>query len=111
MTSAGRGRSTFSQPPCCVQDPSDGGHDLSAHTQDRSEIGARHAMGHAGHTQQGGRGGAMRKLTGKELAQVSGGKLTSYNPGGQPHGESQTTYTSGGNAPPGQNKDLPKGLQ
>jgi bacteriocin-like protein len=55
---------------------------------------------------------AMRELTEKELEQVSGGALTSENPGGQPHGASQITTTSGnGNAPPGQNKDLPPGLQ
>jgi bacteriocin-like protein len=57
-------------------------------------------------------GTAMRELTEKELEQVSGGALTSENPGGQSHGASQTTTTSGnGNAPPGQNKDLPPGLQ
>jgi bacteriocin-like protein len=56
--------------------------------------------------------GQMRVLTEAELEQVSGGKLQSANPGGQPHGASQTTTTSGsGNAPPGQNKDLPPGLQ
>jgi uncharacterized protein YjcR len=53
----------------------------------------------------------MRELTEKEVEQVSGGKLTRENPGGQPHGASQTTTNSGGNAPPGQNKDLPPGLQ
>ena len=54
----------------------------------------------------------LRELSEKELEHVSGGKLTSQNPGGQPHGASQTTTTSGnGNAPPGQNKDLPPGLQ
>ena len=53
----------------------------------------------------------MRKLTEKELKQVYGGKLTSANPGGQPHGASQTTTNSGGNEPPGQNKNLPPGLQ
>ena len=54
----------------------------------------------------------MRELSGKELEQVCGGKLQSANPGGQPHGESQITTTSGnGNAPQGQNKDLPPGLQ
>jgi bacteriocin-like protein len=53
----------------------------------------------------------LRELTEKELEQVSGGKLTSANPGGQPHGESQITTNSGGNKPPGQNKDLPPGLQ
>jgi bacteriocin-like protein len=56
--------------------------------------------------------GKMRKLTEAELEQVSGGALQSANPGDQPHGASQTTTTSGnGNAPPGQNKDLPPGLQ
>ena len=53
----------------------------------------------------------MRELTEKELEQVCGGKLTSENPGGQQHGASQTTTTSSGNAPPGQNKDLPPGLR
>ena len=54
----------------------------------------------------------MRELSEKEVDQVSGGKLESANPGGQPHGASQITTTSGnGNAPPGQNKDLPPGLQ
>jgi hypothetical protein len=53
----------------------------------------------------------LRELTEKEIEQVSGGKLTSANPGGQPHGESQITTNSGGNKPPGQNKDLPPGLQ
>jgi bacteriocin-like protein len=53
----------------------------------------------------------MRELTEKELDHVSGGALTSANPGGQSEGASQTTTTSGnGNAPPGQNKDLPPGL-
>jgi hypothetical protein len=52
-----------------------------------------------------------RELTEKEIEQVSGGKLTSANPGGQPHGASQITENSGGNKPPGQNKDLPPGLQ
>lgn len=53
----------------------------------------------------------LRELSKKELEQVCGGGLTSENPGGQPHGASQTTTTSGnGNAPPGQNKDLPPGL-
>jgi len=48
--------------------------------------------------------GKMRKLTEAELEQVSGGRLQSANPGGQPHGASQITTTSGnGNAPPGQN--------
>lgn len=56
--------------------------------------------------------GALRELSEKELEQVCGGKLTTENPGGQPHGASQMTTTSGnGNAPPGQNKDLPPGLQ
>jgi hypothetical protein len=53
----------------------------------------------------------MRELSGKELEQVCGGALTSANPGGQPQGASQTTTNSGGNEPPGQNKDLPPGLQ
>ena len=54
----------------------------------------------------------LRELSEKELEQVCGGALTSANPGGQPPGESQITTTSGnGNAPPGQNKDLPPGLQ
>jgi bacteriocin-like protein len=52
----------------------------------------------------------MRELSEKELDHVSGGALTSENPGGQPQGASQTTTNSGGNAPPGQNKDLPPGL-
>jgi bacteriocin-like protein len=54
----------------------------------------------------------LRELSEKELEHVSGGGLSSSNPGGQPHGASQTTTTSGnGNAPPGQNKNLPPGLQ
>jgi bacteriocin-like protein len=53
----------------------------------------------------------IRELTEKELEQVSGGKLTTENPGGQQHGASQITENSGGNKPPGQNKDLPPGLQ
>jgi len=54
----------------------------------------------------------LRELSEKEREQVCGGKLTTENPGGQPHGASQMTTTSGnGNAPPGQNKDLPPGLQ
>jgi bacteriocin-like protein len=53
----------------------------------------------------------LRELTEKELDQVNGGKLTSLNPGGQPKGASQITTNDGGNAPPGQNKDLPPGLQ
>jgi hypothetical protein len=53
----------------------------------------------------------MRELSGKELEQVCGGALTTANPGGQPQGASAETTTSGGNAPPGQNKDLPPGLQ
>ncbi len=54
----------------------------------------------------------LRELSEKELEQVHGAALTSANPGGQPHGASQMTTTSGnGNAPPGQNKDLPPGLQ
>ena len=55
--------------------------------------------------------GKMRNLTEAELEKVSGGKLESANPGGQPRGRSQTTRTPSGNAPPGQNKDLPPGLQ
>jgi bacteriocin-like protein len=51
------------------------------------------------------------ELTEDELEHVSGGKLSSANPGGQPHGASQITTNDGGNAPPGQNKDLPPGLQ
>ncbi len=54
----------------------------------------------------------MRELGEKELKQVSGGQgLTTENPGGQPRGRSQETTTPGGNAPPGQNKNLPPGLQ
>jgi bacteriocin-like protein len=54
----------------------------------------------------------LRELTETELEHVNGGGLSSANPGGQPHGASQITTTSGnGNAPPGQNKDLPPGLQ
>jgi bacteriocin-like protein len=53
----------------------------------------------------------LRELSEKELEHVSGGKLTSANPGNQPHGASQITTNDGGNAPPGQNKDLPPGLQ
>jgi hypothetical protein len=53
----------------------------------------------------------LRELTEQELDFVSGGALSSANPGGQPHGASQITTTSGnGNAPPGQNKDLPPGI-
>jgi hypothetical protein len=53
----------------------------------------------------------LRELSEKEVEQVCGGALTSANPGGQSEGASQTTTTSGnGNAPPGQNKDLPPGL-
>ena len=56
-------------------------------------------------------GDTLRELSEEELDQVNGGTLESANPGGQPHGASQTTTTSGnGNAPPGQNKDLPPGL-
>lgn len=56
----------------------------------------------------------IRELTKKELEQVSGGAgngWTSTNPGGQSEGASQTTYNGGGNAPGGQNKNLPAGLQ
>jgi hypothetical protein len=53
----------------------------------------------------------LRELSEKEVEHVCGGALTSANPGGQPHGASQITTNSGGNAPPGQNKDLPPGLQ
>jgi|GraSoiStandDraft_30_1057271.scaffolds.fasta_scaffold2258582_1 bacteriocin-like protein len=54
----------------------------------------------------------LRELSEKELEHVSGGALQHNNPGDQPHGASQITTTSGnGNAPPGQNKDLPPGLQ
>ncbi len=54
----------------------------------------------------------LRELSEKELEQVSGGQgLTTANPGGQPQGRSQETTTPGGNAPPGQNKNLPPGLQ
>jgi bacteriocin-like protein len=53
----------------------------------------------------------LRELSEKELEHVSGGKLESSNPGGQDHGASQITKTPSGNAPPGQNKDLPPGLQ
>ena len=52
----------------------------------------------------------LRELSEKEVEQVCGGALTSANPGGQPQGASQTTTNSGGNAPPGQNKNLPPGL-
>lgn len=52
----------------------------------------------------------MRTLNEKELDRVSGGKLTSENPGDQPHGASQITYSEG-TAPPGQNKDLPPGIE
>ena len=54
----------------------------------------------------------LRDLNEKELKQVSGGQgLTTANPGGQMKGRSQETTTPGGNAPPGQNKNLPPGLQ
>ena len=53
----------------------------------------------------------MRELSGPELDHVSAGALTSENPGGQPHGASQITTNQGGNAPPGQNKDLPPGIE
>jgi bacteriocin-like protein len=53
----------------------------------------------------------LRELSEKELEHVSGGKLDSDNPGGQDHGKSQITTNSGGNQPPGQNKNLPPGLQ
>jgi bacteriocin-like protein len=53
----------------------------------------------------------LRELSEKELEHVSGGKLSSENPGGQPHGASQITTNDGGNAPPGQNKNLPPGLR
>jgi hypothetical protein len=54
----------------------------------------------------------MRELSGKELEQVCGGAPpTTENPGGQPNGASAATITSGGNKPPGQNKDLPPGQQ
>ena len=52
-----------------------------------------------------------RVLSEKELEHVSGGKLTTANPGGQQHGASQITSNSGGNEPAGQNKDLPPGLR
>ena len=52
----------------------------------------------------------LRELSEKEREQVCGGALSSANPGGQPHGASQITTNSGGNTPPGQNKDLPPGL-
>jgi hypothetical protein len=54
---------------------------------------------------------AIRELSVEELEHVSGGKLTSENPGGQQHGASQITTNDGGNQPPGQNKNLPPGLQ
>jgi bacteriocin-like protein len=54
---------------------------------------------------------SLRELSEKELEHVSGGKLSSANPGGQPHGASQITTNDSGHAPPGQNKDLPPGLQ
>ena len=53
----------------------------------------------------------MRELTQAELDQVTGGALTSENPGGQSQGASQVTRTPSGNAPPGQNKDLPPGQE
>jgi hypothetical protein len=52
----------------------------------------------------------LRELSEKEIEHVSGGKLTTANPGGQQHGASQIT-TNGNNDPPGQNKNLPPGLQ
>jgi len=61
-------------------------------------------------TKETERGRGLRELSEKELEHVSGGKLSSANPGGQPHGASQIT-TNGHNEPPGQNKDLPPGLQ
>jgi bacteriocin-like protein len=53
----------------------------------------------------------LRELSEKELEHVSGGKLTSLNPGDQPKGASQITTNDGGNHPPGQNKDLPPGIK
>jgi hypothetical protein len=53
----------------------------------------------------------IRALTEKELEQVCGGQgQTTQNPGGQSQGRSQETTTPG-TAPPGQNKNLPRGLQ
>jgi hypothetical protein len=52
-----------------------------------------------------------RELSERELEQVSAGKLTTENPGGQQHGASQITTNDGGNEPPGQNKNLPPGLR
>ncbi len=53
----------------------------------------------------------LRELTEKELEQVCGGKLSSLNPGDQPHGASQITKNSGNDkCIPGQNKDAPPGL-
>jgi hypothetical protein len=52
----------------------------------------------------------MRELDKEELGQVSGGKLSSENPGGQPNGASAVTENNGGNDPKGQNKDLPPGI-
>jgi hypothetical protein len=53
-----------------------------------------------------------RELTDAELDHVSGGGLTTQNPGGKQHGASQSTITSGNeSAPPGQNKNLPPGLR
>jgi hypothetical protein len=54
---------------------------------------------------------AIRELTVEELGHVSGGKLSSENPGGKPHGASQINSNQGGNQPPGQNKNLPPSLQ
>jgi bacteriocin-like protein len=51
------------------------------------------------------------ELSEEELEHVSGGALTSANPGGQDKGKSQITTNSGGNQPAGQNKDLPPGLR
>ena len=51
------------------------------------------------------------ELIDADLDAVAGGALSSANPGGQPHGASQITTNSGGHEPPGQNKDLPPGLQ
>jgi hypothetical protein len=41
----------------------------------------------------------------------AGNNWTTANPGGQPHGASAVTYNGGGNAPAGQNKNLPPGQQ
>ena len=55
---------------------------------------------------------APRELVDAELDHVWGGAGKNWvdeNPGGQPNGASAVTYNGGGNAPLGQNKDLPPG--